>query len=112
MYKVIRYFTDLQDNNYLYLEGDIFPRDGLRVSKERYTELSGSDNKQKTPLIKKLKDESQRKSANNDLGYTKTEINRMPTAELKQLAFDKGVENADMMTGAELKKHFISAFGL
>lgn len=47
-----------------------------------------------------------------DKRYTKTEINRMPTAELKQLAFDKGVENADMMTGAELKKHFISAFGL
>lgn len=47
-----------------------------------------------------------------DKRYTKTEINRMPTAELKQLAFDEGVENADMMTGAELKKHFISAFGL
>lgn len=44
--------------------------------------------------------------------YTKTEINRMSTAELKQMALDKGIENADEMTGTELKKYFIDLYEL
>lgn len=44
--------------------------------------------------------------------YTKTDINRMSTAELKELALANGVKNAEEMTGAELKKCLISAFGL
>ena len=52
MYKVIKYFTDLQDNDYPYKEGDIFPRSGVEVSEERLAELSGSNNKRKEPLIK------------------------------------------------------------
>lgn len=47
-----------------------------------------------------------------ELKYTKTDINRMSTAELKELALANGVENAEEMTGAELKKCLISAFGL
>lgn len=55
-YKVIRFFTDLQDNDYPYTEGDTFPREGLSVSEDRIKELSGPDNLQKTPLIKKVRD--------------------------------------------------------
>ena len=55
-YKVIRYFEDLQDNNHPYTEGDIFPREGLSVSDNRIKELSGSDNLQKTPLIRKIRE--------------------------------------------------------
>ena len=44
--------------------------------------------------------------------YTKTDINRMSTAELKELALANGVENAEEMAGTELKKCLISAFGL
>lgn len=51
MYKVIRYFIDLQDNNHPYNAGDIFPRSGLKVTKERLAELAGSENLQGTPLI-------------------------------------------------------------
>lgn len=40
MYKVIEYFTDLQDNYHAYHVGDPFPRNGLDVSDERLTELS------------------------------------------------------------------------
>ena len=58
MYKVIKHFTDLQDNNYPYAVGDEYPRKDLEVTAERIKELSGSDNKQGTPLIKK---ERQRK---------------------------------------------------
>ena len=39
-YKVIEYFTDLQDNDHEYNVGDLFPRDGKEVSEERLTELS------------------------------------------------------------------------
>lgn len=50
-YKVINFFTDLQDNNFAYEVGDTFPRKGLEVSEARIAELSGSDNLQKKPLI-------------------------------------------------------------
>ena len=50
-YKVINYFTDLQDGNHAYDVNDTFPREGLKVSEERIAELSGSGNLQKKPLI-------------------------------------------------------------
>lgn len=45
-------------------------------------------------------------------GRTKTEINRMSTAELHELALENGIDGADEMTGAELKKVLIEKFGL
>lgn len=51
MYKVIRYFTDLQDNNYEYRVGDRFPRHGIAVSADRIAELSSCNNLQNTQLI-------------------------------------------------------------
>ena len=36
----------------------------------------------------------------------------MSVAELKELAVDNGIENAEEMTGAELKKVLISKFDL
>lgn len=44
--------------------------------------------------------------------YTKTEINRMSTAELQELALENNVDGANEMTGAELKKVLIGKFGL
>jgi len=51
MYRVIEYFTDLQDDCREYKAGDLFPREGLTVSEDRIKELSGNDNKQRRPLI-------------------------------------------------------------
>lgn len=51
MYRVIKHFTDLQDNRYAYNPGDEFPREGLKVSKKRLNELASDKNKQGTPLI-------------------------------------------------------------
>ncbi len=51
MYKVIKYFTDLHDNDHPYNAGDAFPRSGVTVSDERIAELAGSSNKQGEPLI-------------------------------------------------------------
>lgn len=35
MYRVIKYFTDLHDNEYEYHVGDTFPRKGIKVTKEQ-----------------------------------------------------------------------------
>ena len=45
-------------------------------------------------------------------GHTKTEINRMSTAELQELALENGIDGSNEMTGAELKKVLIEKFGL
>lgn len=54
MYKVIKYFVDLKDNNHEYNAGDVYPREGYTPTAERIAELSGSDNLQKQPLIEKV----------------------------------------------------------
>lgn len=56
MYKVIKAFADLHDNDYPYSVGDPFPRLGIKVSDKRLRELSGSGNKQGTPLIREIAD--------------------------------------------------------
>lgn len=67
MYKVIKHFIDLHDNDHSYNEGDIFPREGVDVSEERIRELAGSDNKQHTPLIE-LVEEDQDNTDGTDNG--------------------------------------------
>lgn len=47
-----------------------------------------------------------------DDNLTKTDINRMTTAELKELAGKEEIEGFDDMTGAELKKVLIEKYGL
>lgn len=47
-----------------------------------------------------------------DKQYTKTEINRMSTAELQNLAAAEGIENAFDTSGNELKKILTEHFGL
>lgn len=51
-YKVLVDFTDLQDNNYIYHEGDDFPRDGAEPTKERIAELASDKNLIGVALIK------------------------------------------------------------
>lgn len=57
MYRVKKYFTDLQDNNYAYKVGDTFPHDGLKVTPERLKELSGKNNKRGISLIEEIIEE-------------------------------------------------------
>ena len=54
MYKVIKFFTDLEDNDHPYNVGDTFPRKGMSVMPSRLRELSGSDNRQGVPLIEEV----------------------------------------------------------
>lgn len=50
--------------------------------------------------------------ASSDSRYTKTDINRMSVYDLRQIVMSTGVENADIMTGAEMKEYLINLFGL
>lgn len=55
-YIVLKYFTDLQDNDYAYHAGDTFPREGVSVTDDRLTELSTSQNRRGTPLIEAVEE--------------------------------------------------------
>ncbi len=59
MYKVIKHFVDLQDNNYKYDVGDTYPRKGLNVLQSRINELASNKNKQKTPLIEEIPEKAE-----------------------------------------------------
>lgn len=109
-YKVIHYFVDLQDSNHPYNAGDLFPRIGLVVTDARIKELTSSNNKQGKPLIECVaKVEELVKESETTL--TKTEINRMPLAELKELAKSEGLD-ASGMKGSEIKAALIEKYNL
>ena len=56
MYKVIKHFTDMQDNNFAYNVGDEFPRKNFNVLPSRIKELASSKNRQGCPLIEEIPD--------------------------------------------------------
>lgn len=88
MYKVIEYFTDLQDDDYAYNVGDTFPRKGLTVSKERLTELSTKNNRQNKPLIERVEEQ--------------IALDDMKASELKELAKQRDIEGFSHMKKSEL----------
>jgi hypothetical protein len=60
-YKVIKYFTDMQDNDFEYNEGDVYPRKDLSVLPSRIKELSTTQNRRKEILIVEILDEEKPK---------------------------------------------------
>lgn len=44
--------------------------------------------------------------------YTRTDINRMPVDELRKLAGETGIDGAESMNGADIKKALIDALSL
>ena len=66
MYKVIKSFTDLQDNNYAYYVGDTFPRNGVEVEVERIAELASDKNRLGVPLIEEIEEKPKRTRKKKD----------------------------------------------
>lgn len=56
MYRVIKAFIDLKDNNHKYDVGDIFPHNKKKVSASRIKELSTDKNRRGVPLIEKVEE--------------------------------------------------------
>lgn len=54
MYKVIQFFTDLQDKGYAYRVGDTYPREGLTPSAARINELLNGTNRRHLKLIEEV----------------------------------------------------------
>lgn len=87
MYKVIKHFIDLHDSDHSYNEGDIFPREGVDVSKERIEELAGSNNKQHIPLIELVEEAPD--------NATDTDIDEKPPKAGKKKSENKVPENKE-----------------
>lgn len=54
MYRVLRFFRDIQDNNHAYHVGDEYPHGGMAVTEKRLLELSTDKNRRHMPLIAKV----------------------------------------------------------
>lgn len=101
MYRVIRYFTDAQDNEYAYNVGDIYPRKGITVSNLRIQDLLSGNNFQRVPLIAldtkaiaQPKEEAKEevKEEPQEVVWTSEEITKMPFMKLKSIAKKNGVD--------------------
>lgn len=56
MYKVIKSFSDIQDNGFIYRAGDVFPRLGKEVTQKRVDELASKNNRRKEALIQYIEE--------------------------------------------------------
>ena len=91
--KVIRPFVDLQDDNYSYLVGDVYPREGYNPEKKRIDSLA---------------------STNNSAGYAFLEkegrfveskpLEKLTVKELTELVHEKGLEVPEKVKKNDLLK--------
>lgn len=87
------------------------------VNKDGVWYQAGTEVPDGTPIVKEDKaKEDFSKFMNAPIekskSYTKTEINRMSTADLQTLATEQGIEDAEELSGSELKKVLIEKFEL
>ena len=66
MYKVIKSFYDLKDNNHVYSVGDTFPHNGVEVGDERIAELASDKNRLGVPLIEAIEEKPKRARKKKD----------------------------------------------
>jgi len=111
-YVVIRSFTD-KDSQEHYTVGDRYPHRGF-AAKARVAELSSTNNKRGVALItvKEAKKEEIPAEEKEDKGITKSDITSMTVAEVRELAKENGIENADELSGNKCKKLLIEKMGL
>jgi hypothetical protein len=56
MFRVVKLFTDLQDDNHKYEVGDEYPRLGFKPSLARIKELCGTDNRRGRAVIEEVEE--------------------------------------------------------
>lgn len=113
-YVVTRYFTDAQDNEYAYHEGDIYPREGHTVSEARLKDLLSGNNFQRVALIKRVekveapkkKEVQEEVQDNENVAWTEDEINKMPFMKLKAIAKQNGIDVEDKKA-SEIREELI-----
>lgn len=127
-YEVIRYFTDAADNEHLYHEGDIYPRDGFKPSLQHIQRLLSGNNFQRIPLIKMItSDKKAVKKAKveepmveaevvetpveTEVAWTSEEIDRMPFMKLKSVAKKNDV-SVDGKKADEIRSDLKEKLGL
>ena len=93
MYKCKVFFTDLHDKSFEYRPGDIFPRSGLKVSKERIEELLSTNNRRGKPLIEKVEETETEKVPELKDAIVETQIVDTPKAAKPKR--EKKKKNAD-----------------
>lgn len=75
MYKVVKFFNDLQDNGYAYHVGDIFPHDGFTVDEKRIKELATDSNRRHLILIEEVKEAAAQTEDKPKRGRPRKEVN-------------------------------------
>jgi arginine utilization protein RocB len=93
MYIVIKLFTDLCDDNWLYNVGDVYPRKGLNVTESRIKELSSANNRQGKPLIKLIEEPKEE---------PKKDLSNLNKVQLMEIAKEKGLNVKQSMNKATL----------
>ena len=58
-YEVLEYFTDLQDNDYEYNVGDVYPHEGYTPTDKRINDLVSDNNVRKHPIIKAIPEKTE-----------------------------------------------------
>ena len=75
-------------------------------------EITSTDVKKSEPKIEEKaqqSDSSEKEITSTDVNYSKTQVNRMPNAELEKLCKELGIE---VGTGTEMKRAIIAKLGL
>lgn len=102
-------------NGVWYASGSEVPEDSKTGNNKKTEESNKNDFSIDGKAVGKVKEdviEITNEEVIKENQFTKTEINRMSTAELKEVAKLNGVKDADDMTGGELKKVLIDKFEL
>ena len=73
MFRVIKHFVDLQDDNYKYDVGDTYPRKGLNVLQSRINELASNKNRQGVPLIEEIPEKAEEHKKKKSVAKTDEE---------------------------------------
>lgn len=73
---------------------------------------AGEEVDEKEGVEKSASEFSDQTTTSEEKKYTKTEISRMKTDDLREIAISVGIENANEMTGVDLKQHLTQHFGL